>query len=296
MRSLNLDQVRTLVAIADLGSLARAAQALHLAPPTVSLHVRELEQRLGVALLVRGARGVEPTPAGARLVEHGRRLLHDADATVAAMQAHARGRSGRVRLGASTGVLAYALPPVLKALARDEPGLDIELRLLGSPDMLHRLRDGTLDVGLVSMPIEGTHGLDVAVWRRDPMAAYLPPDWPAPDVVTPAWLARQPLILNDSQANLQRLTAAWFADAGHAPSPRIELNYSEAIKVLVASGYGATVLPVEGGAQEMLGDRLQLRPLDPPLTRTLGVAARKPARRDAATDRVLAVLADFRAL
>ena len=47
MRHLNLDQLQTLVTIADLGSFAAASQALHLAPPTVSLHVRELEQRLG---------------------------------------------------------------------------------------------------------------------------------------------------------------------------------------------------------------------------------------------------------
>ena len=56
MRNLNLDQLQTLIAIADLGTFAAAAQALHLAPPTVSLHISELELRLGVDLVVRGRR------------------------------------------------------------------------------------------------------------------------------------------------------------------------------------------------------------------------------------------------
>ena len=57
MRNLNLDQLQTLIAIADLGTFAAAAQALHLAPPTVSMHIKELESRLGAELVVRG---VEP--------------------------------------------------------------------------------------------------------------------------------------------------------------------------------------------------------------------------------------------
>jgi DNA-binding transcriptional LysR family regulator len=267
---------------------------LHLAQPTVSLHIRELEQRLGVALLLRRARGVEPTPAGSLLVERGRRLLRDADDTTTALRAQVQGKSGRVRLGASTSVLAYVLPPVLARLAQDEPDIDIELQLLGSPDMLRLLRDGALDIGLVSLPIAGTHGLEFAQWRRDTMAAYIPLDWPAPDAVTPAWLATQPLILNDALTNMQRITAAWFAAGGQAPRPRIELNYTEAIKSLVAAGYGASVLPVESPHDEMLRERLQVRPLSPPLTRTLGVAARKAQARSPATDRVLGVLADFR--
>ena len=67
MRRLNLDQLQTLVAVADLGTLAAAAQALHLSPPAVSLHIQELEARLDTPLLVRGKRQAQLTPAGALL-------------------------------------------------------------------------------------------------------------------------------------------------------------------------------------------------------------------------------------
>src|SRR5256885_3720785 len=79
MRRLNLDQLQTLVAVADLGTLAAAAQALHLSPPAVSLHIQELEARLDTPLLVRGKRQAQLTPAGALLAEGGRRLLADSE-------------------------------------------------------------------------------------------------------------------------------------------------------------------------------------------------------------------------
>ena len=56
---------------------------------------------------------------------------------------------------------------------------------------------------------------------------------------SPAWLAERPLVVNDGSTQMHRLTAAWFAQAGHHPRARIELNYTEAMKSLVAAGYGA---------------------------------------------------------
>ena len=105
MRQLNLDQLRTLVAIADLGTFSAAAQALHLAQPTVSLHVSELESRLGAPLVVRGARRVTPTPAGGVLVERGRRLLRDADDAIDAVRRQHQGLAGRVRIGCSLSLI-----------------------------------------------------------------------------------------------------------------------------------------------------------------------------------------------
>ncbi|MGU4703686.1 LysR family transcriptional regulator, partial [Burkholderia cepacia] len=75
MREISLDRLRTLVAIADQGSFVAAAQWLHLAPPTVSLHVAELESRVGAPLLSRTRGNVRPSVIGEVLVERARRLL-----------------------------------------------------------------------------------------------------------------------------------------------------------------------------------------------------------------------------
>lgn len=284
MRSLNLDQLRTLVAIVDLGSFAAAAQALHLSAPTVSLHISELEARLGTALLLRAKRGgAQATAAGAALVLRARQLLRDAEEAEQLVRRHAQGLAGKVRLGTATGVVVYLLPQVLERLARDYPEIEVEVQVLGSLDTLARLEAGSLDIGLVALPVAPRAGLQLRPWRRDPMMAFLPPHWEAPEQVDPAWLAERPLVFNDSRTQMYRLTMAWFGAAGYSPSARIELNFTEAMKSLVAAGYGAALLPLEqagGGAVALhhlaVHERIQIRPLVPPLVRELGVAHRPP--------------------
>ncbi len=295
MRHLNLDQLRTLVTIADLGTLAAASRALHLAPPTVSLHVSELEARVGAPLLERGGRQVHLTGAGQMLVERGRGLLRDLDLMLEETRRVALGLSGKVRLGTSTGVLVHLLPRVLARLSVDAPDVEVDVEILGSSDTMARLRSRSLDLGIVALPQPVHDDLEVSPWRSDPMVAFLPPQWSGvPDVVTPNWLATRPLVANDAHTQMHRLTAGWFGNAGLQPRARIELNYTEAMKSLVVAGYGAAVLPHEwtdGEPQATLA--AQVRPLDPPLTRHLGLGHRRETGLDPAVLRVLALLRAF---
>ncbi|MGE8591113.1 MAG: LysR family transcriptional regulator, partial [Alcaligenes sp.] len=284
---------RTLVAIADLGSFAEAARALHLAPPTVSLHVADLEARVGAPLLTRKRGQVRPTTIGDTLLERARRLLAEADQALDDVQRQVQGLSGRVRLGASTGAIAHLLPSALETLGRHHPGIDVQVAVLTSQETLQRLNDGTLDVGLVALPQPPIDGLVIKPWRRDPVMAFLPASWQAPARVTPAWLANRALILNDTTTRLSRQTGEWFAAAGLNPRPRIQLNYNDAIKSLVAAGYGATLLPHEATAPQA-DPRIIMRPLRPALWRPLGIAHRAE-KVERATQHVLDVLWQLRA-
>lgn len=273
MRELNLDRLRTLLAVADLGSFAAAAKALHLAPPTVTLHVAQLEARLGARLLHRAPAGVTATSAGSLLIEKARRLLAEADDLLQTVQSQIAARGGRVRLGASTGALAHLLPRALEALAAGHPEIDVQVAVMTSEEALARLAAGRLDIGIVALPQPALRGLRVQPWRRDPVLAFVPAAWAPPRQVTPAWLAARPLIANDRGTRLSRQTAEWFAQAGERPQARIELNYNDAMKSLVAAGYGAALLPHEAGAPPVDG-RIVTRPLKPALSRALGIAHR----------------------
>lgn len=290
MRNLNLDQLQTLVAIADLGTLAAAAQALHLAPPTVSLHLSELEERVGAPLIVRGRRQAELTPAGELLVRGGRHLLSQTDQLLEQARRRADGRDALVRLGTTAGVSAQLLPRVLETLAQRSPGVDIALDVLGSAEAMARIEAGTLDIGIVAMPQAGNARVTVVPWRSDPMVAWLPEGWKAPARITPAWLAQRPWMSFGPATQMHRLIAAWFGQAGLHARPRLELNHPEALRSLVAVGRGAALLPLEQPGEAPVPG-LQARPLQPRLVRELGLACRATQARDAALQSVLQALA-----
>jgi len=293
MRELNLDQLRTLVAIADLGTFSAAGRALHLAQPTVSLHVSELEGRLDVPLLLRGRRRVMPTAAGADLVARARRLLREADDAVAAVRRHREGQVGRVRLACSAGANTYLLPKLIEALEAAHPDIDVQLTLGNSAALMAKLFVDDVDLALVALPQPGYPTLTLAPLRRTPIMAILPSAWKAPAAVTPAWLAKQPLILDEPSTHVSQAVGAWFANAGLRANLRVEVTINEITRQLVAAGYGASVLPFEH-PDETLGGRLQVRPLRPALVRRLGVAHRPLAQLAVPTRRVLDTLMTFR--
>ena len=110
MRELSLDRLRTLVTIADLGSFAEAARTLHLAPPTVSLHIADLEAQVGAPLLVRKRGEVHPSGVGEVLVERARRLLADADEAMDSVQRQVQGLAAGERGAHAQPRAAVALP------------------------------------------------------------------------------------------------------------------------------------------------------------------------------------------
>ena len=293
MRELNLDHLRTLVAIADLGTFSAAGRALHLAQPTVSLHVSELESRLATPLLLRGARHVAPTAAGADLVARARRLLREADDAIEAVERHREGQVGRVRLACTAGAVTRLLPRLIAAFESRHPHIDVQLTLGSSASLMRGLFVDDFDLALVATPQAGYPALEITPLLRTPMLAILPGDMKAPAAVTPAWLARHPLILEEPHTHIAQTVDAWFAAAGLRPRARIEVTINEITRQLVATGYGLSVLPFEH-EDETLGGRLQVRPLRPALVRRTGIAHRPRTQLDAPVRRVLDTLMTFR--
>lgn len=273
MREISLDRLRTLVVVADLGSFAEAARVLHLAPPTVSLHIADLENRVGAPLLSRKRGQVRASAIGETLMAYARQLLANAEQALEDVRRQVEGLGGRVRLGASTAAIANLLPQALERLAAEHPGIDVQIAVLTSQETLTRLAEESLDVGIVALPQAPIRGLSIEKWRRDPVVAFMPAGWTCPARVTPQWIAAKPLILSDASTRLSRLTTEWFSAAGQHPTPRIQLNYTDAIKSLVAAGYGAALLPQEAG-RSASDARIVTRALRPALWRQLGLAYR----------------------
>lgn len=293
MRNLNLDQLQTLIAIADLGTFAAAAQALHLAPPTVSLHIKELESRMQALLLVRGRRQAELTPAGQALVDEGRKLLAASDDLIELVQRRATGREGLVKVGVSAGVSTRLLPLMLDALNRRSPGVEVRLEALGSADAMARLKAATLDIGIVASPQAAVAEITLEPWRNDRMVALLPASWQAPDPVTPAWLSERRWASFAPATQMHGLVSSWFGQAGFNPRPFLALSYPGALKSLAAASQCAAILPLEEVEDPQQSPDMHVRPLSPALMRPMAVAYRRAPAPGAAVSAVLAVLAEF---
>ncbi len=293
MRNLNLDQVQTLVAIADLGTFAAAAHALHLSPPAISLHIKELETRMDTALLVRGRRQAVLTAAGELLVAHGRKLLDASDELIDLVQRRASGREGLVKVGVSAGVSTRLLPMMLEQLSSRSPGVEVKLEAVGSADAMQRLRTGSLDVAIVASPQPSSAEIVLTPWRNDPMVVLLPAAWKAPKRVTPDWLAGKRWASFAPATQMHGLIAGWFGQAGHHPRPFLTLSYPGALKSLAAASQSAVILPLEEVEDQLQLPGVQVRHLWPRLMRPMAVAHRRDGSHNPAAAAVLAVLAAF---
>jgi DNA-binding transcriptional LysR family regulator len=270
MREFSLDQLRTLLAVVDLGSLASASSALNLAQPTISLHLKELESKLKVRLLERSRRGVNPTAAGVILIGHAREILAVADRAIEAVRNQREGSIGVVRVGASAGLIAHHMPNVLQEVAARRPDIRVELSVTTTATAIAMLLNGELDFAFVGAA-QRQSGLTVSRWREDSLVAYLPAGWSVPRRVTPSWLQEQPLLTNEPGSALHHQTLQWFAQAGLLLQPRIALNNGEALKSLVAAGYGAAILPFDP-TPGRIPPGVQVRAITPSMKRSTFLA------------------------
>lgn len=290
MRDPSLRQLRTFLSVVDTGGVTAAAQALGLTQPAASQQLRELERALGVRLLERvGGRAV-PTAAGRALIEPARRAQAAVEDAMAAAGAHRAGETGRVRLGTGATACIHLLPPVLAELNERMPGLEVIIATGNTPDILQRVEEGELDAALVTFPTALARSLTATRIATDPLLALLP-EAMAPAgraALTAAELGALPLILYEGGGTTRAIIDGWFRRAGLAPRLKMELGSVEAIKVLVASGRGCSVLPSLALEGQVPGT--VVRPLRPALSRQLAVVLRTEKVVDRGLGRLLSAL------
>ncbi len=145
---LELDLLRTLVAIAETGSFSAAAEVVHRTPSAVSMQVKRMEELLGRAAFVRDSRSVTLTADGERLLEHGRRVLALNREIMA--QFIAPDLVGEVRLGAPDDMAERYLPDMLCRFASTHPGIVVNVVVDDSKKMLQQVRNRQLDLAIVT--------------------------------------------------------------------------------------------------------------------------------------------------
>jgi DNA-binding transcriptional LysR family regulator len=257
----SLAQLRSLEAVVRLGGVGRAAQALHLAQPTVSTQLKELAAGLELTLFEPQGRGLLPTPVAQRLAEAARAMgvvwqAFEDDA--AALQGL---RQGRLRIAAVT-TTEYFLPDLLGPFARAYPGIAIELAVENRDAVVARLERG--DDELAAMMRPPAH-LPLARWPflENPLVPIAPLDHPLAcrRRLKLADLLGEPLLVREAGSGTRAVVEESLAAEGVDWPPRMALGSNEAIKHAVRAGLGLAVLSRHTLARDPASEGLAVLPV-----------------------------------
>lgn len=254
----SLVQLRSFEAVLRLGGVGRAAQALHLAQPTVSTQLKELSAALGLVLLEPRGRGLAPTAVGQRLAEAVRAMgatWQQFEEDAAALQGLKR---GRLRIAAVT-TTEYFLPDLLGPFARQYPGIQIELAVENRAAVVARLERG--DDELAAMMRPPMH-LPLARWPflENPLVLIAPCSHRLArrKRLKLSDLIEEPLLAREAGSGTRAAAEEAFAEKGVSWPPRMALGSNEAIKHAVRAGLGLAVLSRHALAAEPASEGLAI--------------------------------------
>ena len=165
--AITLKQLRYLAALADEGHFGRAAAAVNVSQPALSVQIRELEAALGTPLVERGGREVVITPTGREIVRRARRIL-DEVREIEQVARWDRGLAGRLRIGVIPTVAPYLLPHALPLLRARHLALDLGVREAQTERLVEEVRQGALDAAVIALG-DAAPDLDGGAALRGPL-------------------------------------------------------------------------------------------------------------------------------
>lgn len=264
------------MAIAETESFTRAGQRLEVSQSAISQQIRSLETSLGTALFARQARKVTLTQAGNVLLPYARQILAKVDEAAAVVSDFEAMGRGRVIIGAGGAICHHVLPQLLSDFS--ERFGKIEVRVISgfTSETLKRTLDGTVDIGLLVLPVQ-VAGIAVAELGRDELVAVAPPEhrWQSHDRIRPDDFNGETLVLYNRASHTFRIVERFLLEAGVFPSFGMEISDLEAVKKMVEVGLGVSVLANWTVRREIADGTLIARPLAPAgLYRSWGIIRR----------------------
>ncbi|MGC3986807.1 MAG: LysR family transcriptional regulator [Pseudorhodoferax sp.] len=280
---LDLVELHTFIAVARSLSFSAAAAQLHVTQPTVTGRIHRLEALLGVQLLRRTTRKVEPTPAGEQLLREAVKALHGLSTLVEAFRKEARRARQRVVVAATPTIAALRMPPLIQAYCERFPDVEVELLDLKYAAVLAAIDTGEADVAVLALDAPDRRYRFTALWKDD-MVLVAPRKHPLAEhrSVGARELASVPLIVVDQyQAVRGRIAAALQERGLGMPASKVVGNLNTLLGMLDA-GMGVTLLPrsVSDRGSVSRHARIEIKDID--MTRNFGIVTSRTGKPGAA--------------
>lgn len=289
----SLERLRTLREVARTGGFSAAAEALGLTQPAISNQIRQLEQEAGARLLERIGRTVRPTPEGEVLIAAAERAFAALDTALDEVVRMRAEVSGTLVLATGATATRYLLPAVVAELTARHPGIDLRILTGNTVDLLQGVQDGSVDLGLLTAPVDGPP-LETRFFYRDRLVCIAPPGQaPTTGPVVPADLEGRRLVLFDRAGSIRRAVDRWLDVADRGRIRTTDIGSAEALVAYVRAGFGWSIVSEVTARADADAGTVDLRPLDPPIFRDLVLVWRRDR---AARPVIAAALAAFEAV
>ena len=280
---MDISQLRTLVRVAELGSLSKAADRLCIAQPALSRQVRMLEEELGTRLFDRHGRGMVVTEQGRTVLRHALRILKEVDAIKADVIDETDAFGGHVSIGMPPTVSHMLAAPLLAAIHEAHPNAKCRLVSSYSLYLLDWIYRGEIDIvilydpqSIISLKCEPLLEEDFHVIA--PADGGLSQQAPVPF----SSLAGKPLLLPSINHGLRQIVEQCAQDCGISLDVRVEIDSYSTLRQLVMNGDGWTILPLAAVRSDIAAGQLSGAPLVDPVPKRLlqlALPADRPASR-----------------
>lgn len=242
--------LKLFVAVAEEGTIAAAAAREHIAAAAISRRIGEIESSLGVMLLRRTNKGIEPTVAGERLVALARHALHQLDDVAAQMRDYASGASGLVRMAANISSVVQFLPDEIRSFSELHPNIRIELDEKASSSVVKAVADNAADVGVFTSVPHG-YELQTFAYHADRLVLVTPAGHPLAGSGTIDFaqaLDFEYVGLPPDTAISQQMTRAAHQHA-RSVNVRIRVTSYDAQCLMIRAGLGLGLMPLAVAGQ-----------------------------------------------
>jgi DNA-binding transcriptional LysR family regulator len=294
---MDFDQLATFVYVAKLKSFSRAGQKVFRSQSAVSAQIRQLEQSYRAKLLDRSAKSVELTPAGEVLFEYAERLLRLRDESIQGVADRGSVVQGTVLFGANEATCLYLLPDIFAEFQRRYPLVHISIYRNFSHKILQRIEDGTIDVGIVTLPIKALNTKVHHIYRdrlrfmvstRNPLAHRTK--------ITLEEVAAQPLIFPRTGFTRQVLDKL-FRPYRSRLHVTMELPSIGTIKRFVAADAGVSFISESFASDQVKAGEVKLITVEGvDLWRELGLVYRRDRSLPRAAQSLIAIIREHRKL
>ena len=256
MKSINMLQLESLVLLVEERSFSRAARRMYLSQPSLTKHIRNLEEALGAKVVNRASRAFTLTPEGRVAYDYARRILKLREEAMDRVMRVRETEAGDISLAASTIPATYILPSAIAGFRERYPGIRTAVRAADSSEVIETVLENGAEIGFIGKEPASAKLVGEPLWR-DRMVLAVPAahPWAKRRSVRVRELVKEPFVIRERGSGTREVFERCLAGAGGAGTPGLrvvaEMGSSEAVKEAVLAGVGISVLSVHAIRREL---------------------------------------------